>query len=150
MSAMASLITGVSIVYSTVCSDADQRKHQSSASLAFVKGIPQWPGNSPHKGPGTRKLFSFDDIIMVVRWEDRVGRSSVNISSFTVVDGLYLFSIKMFSFTSQCVVKYMKTTKSTGTIISVSIFISIVLSSLSIHPSFNPSIYIRMHPPIHP
>ena len=36
MSAMASQITGVSIVYSTVCSGADQRKYQSSASLAFV------------------------------------------------------------------------------------------------------------------
>ena len=38
MSAMAQ-ITGVSIVYSTVCSGADQRKHQSSASVAFVRGI---------------------------------------------------------------------------------------------------------------
>ena len=36
MSTMASQITGVSILYSTVCSDADQRKHQSSVSLAFV------------------------------------------------------------------------------------------------------------------
>ena len=37
-SAMASEITGISIVYSTVCSGADQRKRQSSASLAFVRG----------------------------------------------------------------------------------------------------------------
>ena len=42
MSAMASQITGVSIVYSTVDSDLDQRKHQSSASLVFVRGIPRW------------------------------------------------------------------------------------------------------------
>ena len=35
----------------TVCSGADQRKHQSSASLAFVRGIHRWPVNSPHKGP---------------------------------------------------------------------------------------------------
>ena len=35
ISAMASQITGVSIVYSTVCSGADQRKHQSSPSRAF-------------------------------------------------------------------------------------------------------------------
>ena len=54
MGAMASQITGVSIVYSTVCSGADQRKHQSSASLAFVGGIHWWPVNSPHKGPVTR------------------------------------------------------------------------------------------------
>ena len=39
MSAMTSQITGVSMVCSTVCSDADQRKQQSSASLAFVRGI---------------------------------------------------------------------------------------------------------------
>ena len=41
-SAMASEITGVSIVCSAVCSDVDQRKHQSSASLAFVRGIHRW------------------------------------------------------------------------------------------------------------
>ena len=39
MIAMASQITGVSIVYSIVCSVADQRKHQSFASLAFLKGF---------------------------------------------------------------------------------------------------------------
>ena len=41
----------------------DQRKHKSSASLAFVRGIHRWPVNSPHKGPVTRKMFSFDDVI---------------------------------------------------------------------------------------
>ena len=51
MSAMASQITGVSIVCWTVWSGADQRKHQSSASLAFVRGIHRWPVDSPHKGP---------------------------------------------------------------------------------------------------
>ena len=50
MGAMASQITGVSIVYSTVCSAADQREHQSFASLAFVRGILQWPVNFQHKG----------------------------------------------------------------------------------------------------
>ena len=43
---------------------ADQRKHQSSASLAFVRGIHRRPVNSPHKGPVTRKMFPFDDVIM--------------------------------------------------------------------------------------
>ena len=62
MSAVASQITGVSIVYSTVCSDSDQRKHQSSASLAFVRGIRRWPVNSPHKWPVTRKIFPFNDV----------------------------------------------------------------------------------------
>ena len=56
---------GVSIVCHTVCSDADQRKHQSSASLAFVRGIHRWPVDSPHKGPVTRKMFPYDDVIMV-------------------------------------------------------------------------------------
>ena len=50
--------------YSNLCSGADQRKHQSSASMAFVRGIHQWPVNSPHKGPVTRKMFPFDDVIM--------------------------------------------------------------------------------------
>ena len=51
VSAMASQIPGVSAVCSTVCSGADQRKHQSSASLAFVRGICRSPVDSPHKGP---------------------------------------------------------------------------------------------------
>ena len=47
-----------------IYSGTDQRKHQSSASLAFMWGIYQWPLNSPHKGPVTRKMFPFDDLIM--------------------------------------------------------------------------------------
>ena len=66
MSAVASQITGVLIVYSTVCSGADQRKHQSSASLAFVWGIHRGPVNSPHKWPVTRKMFPFDDVIIKI------------------------------------------------------------------------------------
>ena len=41
MTTMASQITSLTVVYSTVYLDADQRKHQSSASLAFVWGIHQ-------------------------------------------------------------------------------------------------------------
>ena len=59
MSAMASQITSLKIVYSNVYSGADQRKHQSSASLALVRGIHGSPVNSPHKGPVTRKNFHF-------------------------------------------------------------------------------------------
>ena len=43
---------------------ADQRKHQSYASLAFVRGIHRLPVNYPHKGQSTRKIFPFDDVIM--------------------------------------------------------------------------------------
>ena len=64
MSTMASKITSLTIVYSSVYSGADKRKHQSSASLAFVGGIHRWPVNSPHKGPVTRKMSPFDDVIM--------------------------------------------------------------------------------------
>ena len=64
MGEMASQITSPTRVYSTVYSGADQRKHQSSASLAFVRGIHRGPMNSPHKGPVTRKMFPFDDVIM--------------------------------------------------------------------------------------
>ena len=63
MGAIASQITSLTVVYSTVYSDADQRKHQSSASLAFVRGIHRGPVTSPHKGPVTRKMFPFDDVI---------------------------------------------------------------------------------------
>ena len=45
---------------------SDQRKYQSSASLACVRGIHRWPVNCPHKGPVTRKMFPFDDVITFV------------------------------------------------------------------------------------
>ena len=60
----ASQITSLTIVYSTVYSGADQRKHQSSASLASVRVIHRGPVNSPHKWPVPRKMFPFDDVIM--------------------------------------------------------------------------------------
>ena len=65
MSGMASQISSLTIVYSTVYPGADQRKHQSPASLAFVRGIHRRPVNSPHKWPVTRKMFPFDDVIMI-------------------------------------------------------------------------------------
>ena len=64
MGAMASQIISLTFVFSTVYSGADQRKHQSYASLAFVRGIHRWPMNSPHKWPVTREMFPFDDVIM--------------------------------------------------------------------------------------
>ena len=66
MGAIASQITSLTIVYSTVYSDADERKHQSSASLAFVRGIHRGSVNSPHKWPVKRKLLPFDDAIMLL------------------------------------------------------------------------------------
>ena len=71
MDSIASQITSLTIVYPTVHSDADQSKHQSSASLAFVWEIHRWPVNFPHKWPVTRKMFSFDDVIMI--WTNSPG-----------------------------------------------------------------------------
>ena len=65
MGAIASRTISLTIVFSTVYSDADQRKHQSSASLAFVRGIHRGPVNSSHKWPVARKMFPFDDVIMI-------------------------------------------------------------------------------------
>ena len=65
MGAMASQITSLTIVYSTVYSGADQRKHQSSTPMAFVRGIHRWPVNYPHKWPVTRKCFH----LMTSSWE---------------------------------------------------------------------------------
>ena len=64
MGEIAYQIISLDIVYSTLYSGADQSKHQSSASLAFVWGIHRGPVNSPHKWPVTRKMFPFDDVIM--------------------------------------------------------------------------------------
>ena len=61
---MAPQIAGFSIVGSAVCSGAGERKYQSSASLAFVRGIHRWPVNSSHKGPVTQKMCPFHDVIM--------------------------------------------------------------------------------------
>ena len=67
MTMLASQITSIAVVYSIVYSGVNQRKHQSSASLAFVREIHRGPVNFPHKWPVTRKMFPFDDVIMVLR-----------------------------------------------------------------------------------
>ena len=64
MGSIASQITSLTIVYSSVYSGADRRKQQSSVSLGFVRGFHRRSVNSLHKGPVTRKMFPFDDVIM--------------------------------------------------------------------------------------
>ena len=64
MTILASQITSLPVVCSIVYSGVNQRKHQSSASLAFVRKIHRGPVNFPHKWPVTRKMFPFDDVIM--------------------------------------------------------------------------------------
>ena len=66
MGAVVSQITSLMVVFSTVYFGTDQIKWQSSASLAFVRGIHRLPVNSPHKGPVTQKMFPFEGVIMTV------------------------------------------------------------------------------------
>ena len=81
MTMLASQITSFTVVYSIVYSGVNQRKHQSSASLAFVREIHRGPLNFPHKWPVTRKIFPFDDVIMNNSHKIKVtsGTESVNI-----------------------------------------------------------------------
>ena len=80
MGAIPSQNTSLTIIYSIVYSDADQRKHQSSASLAFVRGIHRSTVNSPHKWPVTRKMFPFDDVIMYFLDRPLLVAASLNVT----------------------------------------------------------------------
>ena len=101
MSMMASQITGISIVCSTVGSGTNQRKHQNSASLAFVREIHQWLVNSPHKGPVMRNMFPFDDIMYtngqhwISRWLGSwlAGCSWLNLGQFVIIRSCSCYSI---------------------------------------------------------
>ena len=100
MSPTASQITSLTIVYSIVYSGTDQRKHQSSASLAFVRGSHRRPVNSPHKWPVTRKMFPFDDVIMniaSIRWYNVYAtawnNTNINIYCYRNVDLIRVFSV---------------------------------------------------------
>ena len=65
MDIMASQITGHWVVCFTLCLSQHQRKHQGPRYWSFVRKIHRWPVNFPHKGPVTRKMFPFDDVIMI-------------------------------------------------------------------------------------
>ena len=101
MGAMASQITSLTIVYSTIYSGPDQRKYYSSASLAFVWGIHRGPVNSPHKGPVTRKKFPFDDVIMSLASGRRCDNDDKSI--------IFKLSFHNSSFPSRCgiAIRYM-------------------------------------------
>ena len=109
MSTMASQITSLTIVYSRLLysrptkleggvywihlvrpsvlySGVGQRKYQSSVSLAFVRGIHQWPVNSPHKGPVMQKMFPFDDFIMQNgQWDLEKSHCTSKVNSYTCI-----------------------------------------------------------------
>ena len=86
MGAMASQITSLMMVFSTVLSGANQIKHQSSASLSFVRGIHRWPvNNSPHKRPVTWKMFPSDDVILFNFFSSSLLRLAAKKSSMSKV-----------------------------------------------------------------
>ena len=66
MSAMASQITGVSIVWLTVCTCTYQRKYQRSASLALCEGNPPVTSGFPSQRASNTEMFPFDDVIMYI------------------------------------------------------------------------------------
>ena len=88
MGAMASQITSLTIVYSTVYSGADQRKHQSSASLAFARGIhrsPQRASNAENVsiwwrhqvlGNNNDTWLSNDDVLTHLKKYNKIGVNS--------------------------------------------------------------------------
>ena len=91
MCPMASQITSLTIVYSTVHSGVD-KKHQSSASLAFVRGIHRSPVNSPYKWPATRKMFPFYDVIMTYRGI-HVGQNRVYFEKSSLVPLAFIWNM---------------------------------------------------------
>ena len=64
MTVMESPITGQSNVCSTLCLNWQQRNIKGPRNCLFVRGIHWWPVDSTPKGTGTRKMFSFDDVIV--------------------------------------------------------------------------------------
>ena len=85
MTTMASQITSLTVVYSTVYSDADQRKHQSSASLAFLWGIHRDRWISRTKGQLRRKCFH----LMTSSWEAR-GKSVIYNNHFCFINSIQI------------------------------------------------------------
>ena len=87
----------LTIVYSTVYSGANQRKHQSSTSLALVRRIPRWPVNSPHQWPVTLKMFPFDDVIIINRSRDLLRNYHINWTSQKPIPDSHLSCARDYS-----------------------------------------------------
>ena len=96
MTTMASQITSLTVVYSTVYSDADQRKHQSSALLAFVWVIHRGRWFPRTKGQLRGKCFH----LMTSSWV--LLKSVVYFLSFRLADVIY--SVICFTRNIQCTV----------------------------------------------
>ena len=109
MGAIASQIISLVIVYSTVYTDADPRKHQSSASLASVWGIHWGSVNFPHKWPVTRKMFPFDDVIMII-WYSICHKTCITVCLCSYIINFkwslwlfnHIFRVDTFAFGQPC------------------------------------------------
>ena len=87
MGAIACQITSLTIVYSTDYSDADKRKHQSSASLAFLRGIHRGPVNSPHA------QMAIDAENVSIWWRHHVLDKSVRYRACTVLKSALFYFV---------------------------------------------------------
>ena len=96
MSVMASQITGFSTVYSIVCSSADQRKHQSSASLAFGGGNSPVTIEFPTQRPVTQTMFPFDYVIMHSIWRIIFSPSMKSVIRPWLWPAMTLYECKIF------------------------------------------------------
>ena len=129
MTMLASQITSLTVVYSIVYSGVNQRKHQSSASLAFVREIHRGPVNFPHKWPVTRKMFPFDDVIM---W---------TISIYGIITFRFMIKTTLITYFIICINTALKTTILTprlipfneSSVLNANFHYSVVLTSVSNH-----------------
>ena len=107
MGALASQVTSLTIVYSIVYSDADQRKHQNSASLAFVRGIHAATGEFPAQMASNAEnvsiwwrhhdQFSYDDVldlIIIVKSEVSPICHCLGLGHETMVCAVFLYSYR--------------------------------------------------------
>ena len=90
MSAMASQITSITLVYPTLYS---RHRSKKTSSLAFERGNHRWPVNSPHKGPVTRKMFPFDDVIMWYYTLWFTGRGDISLHLVSPLNGFSWYLI---------------------------------------------------------
>ena len=66
MSAIVSQITSLTIITQPFIQEQIKENNKASRHRPLWGGFTgdQWPVNSPHEGPVTRKMFKFDDVIM--------------------------------------------------------------------------------------
>ena len=93
---------------STVYSGADQRINKSSAPLAFVQRFRRWLVNSPHKWAVIRKMFLFDDVVMIfiwlknVRWLENPCTTNIDNSVTRLFDSYLTLKHKKFNNIQAC------------------------------------------------